>query len=100
MFEAQCLVMRVGGIDGSNDNSPLMADILPCDTSTLVGAFTVSEAYMSCTERFFLTCETPSAIEDEIRLIIIRHAVDVKSFIACERLYLVGTVLVYTITAA
>lgn len=45
MFEAQRLVVRVGGVDGSNDDPPLMADILPRDTSTFVGTFTMSDAY-------------------------------------------------------
>jgi hypothetical protein len=70
--------MRFGGIDGTDDDSPLMANILPRDTSTFVGAFTVSDVYMNCTEAFWLTCKTPSVTKDEIRLINVRHSVSVR----------------------
>lgn len=83
MFEAQRLIVRVGGIDGANDNSSLVADILPRDTSALAGAFTVLAIYTKYTEMFCLTCKTPSVIEDEIRLINVGHFVDVKYFTAC-----------------
>lgn len=86
--------MRVGGIDGSNDNFSLMADILPRDTSMLAGAFTMSEAYINCTERVCLTCETPSVIKDEIRMINVRHVVDVKWFTACILLTSCRTALI------
>jgi len=39
----------MGGIDGANDNSSLMADILPRDTSTFVGAFNVLVISIRCT---------------------------------------------------
>jgi len=56
MFETQCLVVGLRGINGSDDNPPLMPDILSRDTSTLVGASTVSEVYINSTERVCLTC--------------------------------------------
>lgn len=55
MFEAQRFVKRVGAIDDSDYDSPLMTDILSRDTTTLVGAFAVLEVYIRCTEKFCLT---------------------------------------------
>jgi len=55
MFEVQRLVVRVGCIDGSDDDPPLMANILPCDASTFAGAFTVLERNVKWNEMFRLT---------------------------------------------
>ena len=66
MFETQRLIVLVGGIDGANDNPPLMAKILPCDTSTFVGALTMLALCIKWTWKFCLTRQTPSAIKDEL----------------------------------
>ena len=52
VFETQRLIVRVGFIDGADNNSSLMADILPRNTSTFVGTFTVLEIYVKSTGRF------------------------------------------------
>ena len=43
MFETQCLVVGAGGVDGSNYNSSLVANVLPRDTSLFAGAFAILE---------------------------------------------------------
>lgn len=55
MFEAQRLVVRIRIVDGSNDNPPLVADILPRYTPTFAGALTVLAKCIKYTERFCLT---------------------------------------------
>ena len=87
MLEAQYLVMSVGGIDGPNDYSSLMANVLPRDTTAFTGTFMVSRTVRDiCGCR--LTRETPSVREDVLRLINVGHLDRMTCLAGKEAFYL------------
>jgi hypothetical protein len=48
MLEIQRITVCLRCVDSSDDQFSLMANVLPCDTSALIGACKASELYLAC----------------------------------------------------